>query len=478
MPRGRPKKQNTDDSTFNPEELVEAAEDISSSKRKTIQSSGFSLLDMGNDFVSQTKEALMSVKSKNKVSTMKSLNEIDKDKIPLSHFAWQVLFNSYGLTPGTVIEVLGPESCGKTTLMLYFIGQSILNNCPSLYINTEGKWLNNDRIKRSLHHDKAIANKIFNVLAIDEIFELKHCINTIEEWVLALRKNNARTVPHHIPLVIGIDTISKLMSPGEAAGIYAEGGYETDALRKKKKEVGESSNLEFSKLMHAWCRRLPYFLSRYNVLLLINSHQNQKINMSSFGGGSMIPADIAAEYNKTKIGGNALNQNALTQLILKSEGQEKKSSILVGKKIKARVIKNTGGAEQLTFNYVIRTHQLIDDEKSMQPSLDFDSYFPHLLDNMGVLPVTIAGSSVSCKDLGLVKVPMQEFSEEFHKDDSIMEYVGGKLGIDGYKKKTEFVLSEKPVIENPDTNFDVALNMLEGDDPIDEDDPNHFEDSN
>ncbi|MEI2419507.1 hypothetical protein V6O07_04480, partial [Arthrospira platensis SPKY2] len=87
------------------------------------------------------------------------------------------------------------------------------------------------------------------------------------------------------------------------------------------------------------------------------------------------------------------------------------------------------------------------------------AYFPHLLDNMGVLPVTIVGSTVSCKDLGLVKVSMNEFSEEFHNNAQLMETVGSRLGIDGYKKKTIFTLSEKPVIENPDDNFDVDLNI-------------------
>ena len=67
------------------------------------------------------------------------------------------------------------------------------------------------------------------------------------------------------------------------------------------KGLGESSNLEFSKLMHEWCRSRATFLEDNNVFMIIVSHQNDKIDMSRSPMGAFMTEEYKAANNKVKI---------------------------------------------------------------------------------------------------------------------------------------------------------------------------------
>lgn len=465
MPRGRPKKikEATDDSIG----VVTTEESLSVTPRTESEVPGFDLLNNSDRFINSIQEALINSKSKNKASFI-SMDNLIHNYVEYKHFALQALTSTKGMIPGSVIEVIGPESTGKTTLMLYLMGNAIEKGSPALYINSEAKWLSKSRMLRILNSDKKKAAKIFSLITVSEIFELKHMINSVESWVSDIRKNTV--IPNDTPLIVGIDTLSKLMPPGEAAGIYAEGGYTSDALTKKMKDIGDSSNLEFSKLMQAWCRRLPYFLRKNNVILLLNSHQNQKINMSGFGG-SLIPADVAAEYNKTKIGGNATNQNSLTQIILRYEGQEKNGKEVIGKKVKARIIKNTAGSENEILSYLIKSKNFSDEGDYQESCLDFSYGFATMLSEKSLpYSITLYGKQVSCKALNLTKVHYSEFYDSFVNNDNVKIRTAQSLGIQGYedtlvdnfddeKQDIEVEQKEEYLEENP---FE-SVNLLDDD---------------
>lgn len=401
----------------------------------------FDLLSDGNEFVAQTKESLMGMRARKKIpTTLMSMSDIRRSFVPIPNFYVQGTFNTYGLQPGTVFEIIGPEGIGKTTLAFTIGGWAMSSGYPFYYLHTEGKLMDANRISRCLHTDKATAQRMLNVMSIDEAYEIRHAVTNIEQWVDAVRNVNDITVPMDIPLVVVIDTWSKLMSPGEAMGVYDIIG-EFDN-KSKVKDLGTASNLEHSKITHYWCRRLPYWLKQNNVLLIVVSHQNQKVDMG-FGGGSFMSADVAAGFNKTKIGGNALNQNTATQVILRRMGMAKNGSgDNIGTKVQMRVVKNSFGAEHNLCNYEVRTRPASDTDTYQEPALDFNEGMANWFAENKYLGTTVSRKRYSTTELGVTSVTAAEFCETFHAREDLKEKLGSQLGLIGYDTGT--TLQEVP----------------------------------
>lgn len=456
--KGRPPKKKSDTPTKTP---------TTTKQKEPIKAQGgFNVLEMGDKLVEQTKESLLDLRKnkKNIPTTLRSLKEIRNQMIPFTHFGKNILFSSYGYQPKTLMEVMGGEGLGKTTLLCNIFGEALLNNCPCLLVNTESKWLNEYRTKRALSSDKELSDKMYQALHVDEAFELRQLVHTIETWVDSMRHKNQTVVPGNIPLVIGVDTLSKVMSPGEALGFYNYSDYMSEANLKKAKELGDSSNLEFAKLMHLWSRRLPSWLSQNNVFLIFNSHQNQKVNMTSFGAG--FNQESGAGLNKTKIGGNASNQNTLSQLILKYTGMVKNTSKeVIGKEIVARIVKNTNGADHKELKYILKTQHSTDTSNYQEPALDFDEGTATYIAEKGFFGTTVSKKRFSSDVLGVRNVTAKDFMVELHKRNDLLDQLGSNLEFTGYVRSPEVTVQspEPDVQEQPET------------DPLDSDTDDMFE---
>lgn len=405
-------------------------------KKEVKDLSKTSLLDMGSLIQKDTKEALtrMTARKKNIHFRVEGTDSIKRQFIPLGHFGLQMFLNSKGLLSKTVYEIVGGEGIGKTTFALELMSQAILNDSPCLYINTESKWLDEHRTLRALHSDPEIAEKIWGAIQIDQdVYELRHLMATIEAWVKAIRLENENyIVPMSTPLFICVDTISKVMAPGEALGFYNYGDYLSESNMKKLKEAGESSNLEFAKLMHWWCRHLPCFQQYYNVTLLFISHQNQKVDMAA-GFGAPMSADISKKYNKTKIGGNATNQNSLTQFIMRSGAMVKNQTTkqVTGREILSNIVKNTG-PENIEMRHIINYIMTQDSDGFMQRALDFDHALGNLLIDRRVGDFTVESKRYSSKKLGIRGLTASELADYIHADQDLMDSIGSELEMSGY----------------------------------------------
>ena len=114
MPRGRPKK-------------------------KTVPKT-FDLLSDG-DYASQVKEAMMTMATKRKAQvTVDSYENISKNYVELrNNVYFQHCIGMKGLPHGTLIEIIGQDGIGKTSLVLTMAGHAMMQNSPFLLIESEAK---------------------------------------------------------------------------------------------------------------------------------------------------------------------------------------------------------------------------------------------------------------------------------------------------------------------------------------------------
>ena len=163
--------------------------------------------------------------------------------------------------------------------------------------------------------------------------------------------------------------------------------------------------------------------------------------------------EVAASYNRTKIGGNAFNQNAALQIILTRKGIAKQGTDKVGTIIKATVAKNSYGPEGGMFEFEVISRPYMDTESYKQPSLYFANTTCAWLATNRYCGVTESRKRYSCDALGLVGLKADEFYVEFSKSH-LKDELCTQLNVIGY-----------PVEDSSSTQ----LEKLEGD-PDNEDD--------
>lgn len=401
---------------------------------------GFHFLDTEEDYGDKFKEALESVVSarKNQAVSFKKMSQVQEGfAFPFRHFLLQYAVGQYGVPPQKIIDIIGAEGIGKTTLVMDILGSAMDVGCPALYIECESKQIPPARAVRALHPKITRSYKMLNRLRVESVNSLDHMWQAMKDFVYIARgtRGNKDTprVPMHVPIVIAVDPWSKLLNPDEAAGFYNYGDNMSDAKKKKFKEINEGSNLGHAKWAHKWCRLLPTFLKQFNVVLIIVHHQNDKIDMSAGGGVSYMTPEASALYNKTRIGGKALHQNTALTLILSRKGLAKNgSSDVTGNYISCRVAKNSLGHDNIKFFYELRTGFYNDTLTTLDPAINYNMGFATLCAEQKWLSTTLKGSKFSSPVLNVADVSADEFYAAFEASPDIKYNLGRQLGINGY----------------------------------------------
>jgi RecA/RadA recombinase len=400
-------------------------------KKKTkSEPAPFNLLS--SDIVAHTQEGVHALRSrkKNSSTTLKSMADIKPYLMEIDIFALQMILGIRGLRGRTVTEIIAQEGIGKTTLCFTLLGALMRSvQSPPLYINTEGenKLPNAKRIKRCLDRNPAVAEQMYNIIQIDNCYEVRQMTESIEDFAKATRQYLDENGAKDVPIVVVVDTLSKLMSPTEAVGLL-----DSDSSKSSKaKALGEGSNFESAKLLHAWGRQLNAWFDKYNLVLISVSHQNQKIDMSGFG--SPMSADVSAGYNKTKRGGKAMDQNAALQLTLKRIGFHKNSQQEpIGHKIEMRVVKSSVSPDNNTIQYALKTKDFLDTAEYQEPALDFTEGLANMFVEQKILGTKVLRKRYTSDELGVEGVTAMEFCEAFDKRPDLQHKVGVMLGIEGY----------------------------------------------
>ena len=218
------------------------------------------------------------------------------------------------------------------------------------------------------------------------------------------------------------------MAPKEAEGRSFYEGVKKPGKARTLEELGSGTNFEHAKYAQKWCRTLPSWLSKNNVILLIVSHQNQKVDMG-FGGGSF----SSDAFNRTKIGGNAFNQNAALQLILTREGFLLQSGEKIGTKVKATIAKNSYGPEGGIIRYELVSRPWLDDsENYQQPSLYFDNTTADWFASNNILNTRVDRKRYTCEDLEVTSQTASEFCKQLYSRPEILTRLGTERHILGY----------------------------------------------
>jgi RecA/RadA recombinase len=401
---------------------------------------GFHFIDSDEDYGDKYRIALENVASRKKGQSIsfKSMAEVQEGfAFPLKHFLLQQAVGQYGIPPQKIIDIIGAEGIGKTTLVMQMLGWAMDVGCPSLYIECESKQIPPARVMRALHPNVMRAYKMLQRLRVEPVNSLDHMWQVMKDFVYVARgtrgdKDTPR-IPMHVPIVIAVDPWSKLLNPEEAAGFYNYGDNMSEAKKKKFKEINEGSNLGHSKWAHKWCRLLPAFLKQYNVSLIIVHHQNDKVDMAGGGAASYMTAEASALYNKTRIGGRALHQNTALTVILSRRGLSKNTSgDVVGNLISARIAKNSLGPDNSKFFYELRTGYFNDSGQTLDPAINMNVGFANMCAEQKWLSTTVKGSKFSSPVLGVNEVTADEFYAAFDANADIKINLGKQLGINGY----------------------------------------------
>jgi len=392
-------------------------------KKKTEESTAFDLLNT-SDFSSQVKDTMMTMASKRKaVTNVSSMHDVAKELLVWDNIYVQSAIGMKGFPYGTLIELIGQDGVGKTSFLFTVAGEAMRAGSPFFYVETENKPMDEARVKRCLSTDPNMADKMFDKITVQTCDDIPSMISGIEDYVDVCRDKVG--VPPHIPIVCAVDSFSKLMAPNEAVGrsFYSDSG--------KKNEVGEAKvNFGHSKYAHQWCRMLPSWLKQKNVILFIVSHQNQSVS-TGFGGGSFMSAEVAASYNRTKIGGNAFNQNAALQLIITRKGLAKLGTEKVGTLIKATVAKNSYGPEGNIFEFEIVSKPYLDTDTYSQPSMYFGNTLASWVSQNGYFGTVETRKRYTCEEIGAVSEKADAFCTLFN-DSDLPDKLGTQLKIIGY----------------------------------------------
>ena len=399
------------------------------------------------DRADTTKEILHTIgaRRKNKNMDFKTMDEIRLQSIPLLNLYVQAHLDTYGIPQHSLIQIIGEEGLGKTSLSLQIAGWAMSVGCPALYIDCESKQMPPHRILRCLSSEPIQAYKMLKALDITRANSLAELEEKLEEWAKVQRgetkgnKNKAVNVPMDTPILAIIDPWGKLMSNDESVG-YAEWGA-SDTSKKKSKAVGEGSNFGHSKFAHGWARRLSQVLEKWNMVVIIVQHQNTKINMAT-GSFAMIPQELAKKYNKTHIGGGALHQTAAMELILTKFKQAKVGTRRTGDLINVHVEKNSVGRKMSDFYYELRDVGLMDEYDRpgyIQPALVFSRGLAEWLAENKYLDVRVSNNRYTSDRLDIHGVTSDELELALNSRPHLIQELGAQLGIDGYVDMLEVI---------------------------------------
>lgn len=206
-----------------------------------------------------------------------------------------------GLPRGRVIEIYGPESSGKTSLLLQAIAQAQKAGGAAAFIDAE----------HTLDPEWA------RTLGVD-VDNLYVCQPDNGEMALEIADNLVRSGAFDI---IGVDSVAALTPRAEIEG-----------------EMGDSHMGLHARLMSQALRKLTANIKRSNTTVVFINQIRMKIGVM-FGNP------------ETTTGGNALKFYASVRLDVRRTGHVKKGDEVIGNELKVKVVKNKLSAPFKVANF-------------------------------------------------------------------------------------------------------------------------------
>jgi recombination protein RecA len=222
---------------------------------------------------------------------------MDIEVISTGSLGLDIALGCYGYPRGRIVEIMGWESSGKSTLALHAVAETQKENLAAAYIDVEHSF------------DKDYAQKL-GVIVEGE---------------------NALFVSQPDFGEMALDIVDKVVSSNEFGVVVVDSVAALVTKAELEGEMGDSSMGTQARLMSKALRKLTATISRSNCLVIFINQYREKI-------GVMFGSPV------TTTGGNALKFYASIRLEVTSSTQIKsgsgKEEDVIGKRVKVTVKKN------------------------------------------------------------------------------------------------------------------------------------------
>ena len=215
---------------------------------------------------------------------------VNVEAIPTGSLSLDLALGIGGVPRGRIVEIYGPESCGKTTLALHIVASAQKSGGEAAYIDVE----------HALEpaYARALGVDIDNLL-----------ISQPDTGEQALDITEALVRSGAVDVVV-VDSVAALLPRSELEG-----------------EMGESSVGVVARLMSQALRKLAGAISKTNTVVIFINQLREKIGV--FMGNP-----------ETTTGGNALKFYASVRLEIRASTPIKVGDEIIGRRTKIKVAKN------------------------------------------------------------------------------------------------------------------------------------------
>ena len=425
----RPAKKKVQEDTLK-EVATETAPVAETPKRRTkfksaVRNTAFDIFSEEAS-MQRTKDLMAKV---GKGSGFTSATNTSRGFLPIPWLGMQYLIGRPGIPVNTVVEFIGAEGVGKSSLTFALMGSFVANNIPCYYINSEPKALEPDWQLRLLGSDEVKAKRIRDIINVQALNSFEEMDEHMRAWVNV--KRDEEKIPIDVPLVMIVDSISKLMNPEEfsVSGLAKPkaGEKAAEGLGSLSKKPGVSA-----RWLHDWGRQLSGYLEAKNLTLIVVSAQNQNMDAA---GAYIKPSE---KNNDTCIGGYAMRQIASLRFTVTYKGAVKNSKQdAVGKEVLLYCKKNSYGPSFREIKY-----QLLDDRQEnyktdvpgvyVGQAIDMDSGLASVMADKRILGVTVNKKKYTAPKLDAYELSAQELLDHINADQDRFKMVTDALSIRGY----------------------------------------------
>lgn len=416
-------------------------------KAPAAASGSFDLFKGGRERAAEVAESVRTMldKRKGRETDMLSQSQIALSYLPVRSLQLQWAIANLGLVKGTT-EIIGRDRTGKSTFLYNLFGGFMMANSPCCVIVGEDKPIATPWAVRALSTDRDMAEAMVEVLHVIRCSNLDEMAELLGAWATAQRDpKSPGYVPQSVPLVVAVDPFGKFTTKAQSAGVSAYDGRD----KQKTVEIGaKGNNWDRAKWQHDWMPRLAEMQRRYNLHVIFVSHQND----GNVAGGAMVPSFIP-QYsielgNRTKSGGQALNQNANLQIVLVERGYYYSAGEVVGRRIVGAPYKNSYGVEGRKFHFGLKGADFQDREGYIDAGLRWDWADVEWMAEHGYLGLRKTGATraqerFSSSELGFTQLSLVDAAQLLQvAPREKIDALGRQLQIPGYLNIYEHIMQE------------------------------------
>lgn len=372
-----------------------------------------------------------------KVIGFNTMADIKSKFLPVPWIAFKWLTGCCGIPMNTITEFIGEENVGKSSITMALLGHFARNNILSLYINTEAKELDSSWTVRLMARDPELAENLLSVIEtpkdpatgkyVTRTFTMNDMDKQLRAWIFDCRY--VRNIPNSIPLVVVIDSTSRLLNPAQAEVAMADDKKGTGkAILNGVEDVGGQIGVG-AKWFHAWANMINPICAQHNVTIICVSAQNANLNA---GAGGMAAAEGIKSLNKSKAHGLALNQACGLQITVTNAGMLRTGTDVIGRKIKLRCLKNSYGPVYRQIVYGLKCERLADGPGYLDDPIDMAETLGNLLVDNNLYGMSVSKKRFTSTELDIHQMTAEALQEYIAAHPDIEDDICVRLRINGY----------------------------------------------